>query len=253
MRPAGEPGLLADQLDGQLALGAELDRRAGHPGAGRQLGRAEVEPPGDGQVPGGLAGILQQCPQRDPVVGPHGGGPVGATRRVLVKGAGAPDVGIAAMDLGVVDGPDAETVPGTTGGLFDQTGEAASDGVGAPGAVLGERLQSLPVGRSVEGQDRLGDGVLLDVEGHGGDPLGEAAEAAAGEGPGEATEEVLPDRPKRRSVRHGVSPVRGQMGSSTWQVPSRRRRFQYDIFVRIVWSYSGKLLFSKGANQQRTA
>ena len=83
------------------------------------------------------------------------------------------------MDLGVIEGRDAVAVPDPPGGRLDQASQAAGDLVGVPGAVLGERLQGLPVGRSLEGQDGLGDGVLLDVEGHGGDPLGEAAEAAA--------------------------------------------------------------------------
>src|SRR5512142_3435569 len=55
-------------------------------------------------------------------------------------------------------------------------------------------------------EDRLGDGVLFDVEGQSGDPLGEAAESEAGEGPVEGLEQCLPDRPEERSVSHrGIS------------------------------------------------
>ena len=38
------------------------------------------------------------------------------------------------------------------------------------------------MGVLLQGQDRLGDGVFLDVDRHGGDPLGEVVEAAAGAG-----------------------------------------------------------------------
>ena len=92
----------------------------GQPG---QLRLAEVEPPGDGQEPGGPAGVLEQRPQGDPVVGPDGGGPVGAAGGVLVEGAGAPDVLAAAVDLGVVDGRDVVAVPDSPGGLLDQPGQ----------------------------------------------------------------------------------------------------------------------------------
>src|SRR6185369_7556597 len=136
------------------------------------------------------------------VVGQDGGGPVGAACGVLVEGAGPPDVLAGAVDLGVVDGRDVVTVPGAAGGVLDQTGQAAGDGVGTPGPVLGEGLHRLPVGGPLDGQGGLGDGVLLDVEGQGGDPLGEATMAGSGEGPGEGLERCLPDGPEQRSVSH---------------------------------------------------
>ena len=82
----------------------------------------------------------------------------------------------------------------------------------APGAVLGEGLQGLPVAGALDGQDGLGDGVLLDVEGQGGDPLGEAAEAGLGEGPGEGAEQALPDGPEPRNFGHRGISVRARMG-----------------------------------------
>src|SRR5436305_12826676 len=107
---------------------------------------AEVEPPGDGQEPGGAAGILEQCPERHPVVGADGGGPVGAAGGVLVEGAGAPDIRAGAVDLGVIDGRDVVAVPGAAGGLLDQTGEVAGDGGGVQAAVLGDGLHRLSAG-----------------------------------------------------------------------------------------------------------
>src|SRR5262249_40695570 len=153
--------------------------------------------------------------------------PVGAAGGVLVEGAGAPDVGTAAMDLGVIDGRDVVAVPEPSGGPLDQPGQAPGDSVGVPGAVLGEGFQGLPVGRAFQGPDGLGDGVFLDIEGQGGDPLGEAAVSASAEAAGEGGEPGLPEGPEERSFRHGESPGAGPNGiGTTWQVPSRRRLFQ---------------------------
>ena len=57
-------------------------------------------------------------------MGPDGGGPVGAAGGVLVEGAGAPDVGAGAVDLGVIDGRDMVAVPDPTGGRLDQAGQS---------------------------------------------------------------------------------------------------------------------------------
>src|SRR3954470_1402911 len=149
-------GLLPDQFDGQLALGPEwlgVARGRGQPG---QLTLAEVEPPGDRQIPGGSPVVPEQGPEADPVVGPHGGGPVGAAGGVLVEGAGAPDIRAVAMDLGVIGGPDVVAVPDPPRCLLDQPGQAAGDVVGPPGAGLGEGLDRLPVARAFDGQDGLG-------------------------------------------------------------------------------------------------
>src|SRR5207302_5657246 len=110
-RPGDDPGLFAEQRDGQFTLGAERLSAAGFPGLGRQLRAAEVEPPGTGQEPGGLLGLVEQGAEDHPVVGPDGRGPVGAASRVLMEGAGPPDVGTGAMDFGVVGGPDVVSVP----------------------------------------------------------------------------------------------------------------------------------------------
>src|SRR5208283_1696541 len=112
-----------------------------------------------------------------------------------------------------------------------------------PGAVLGEGFQGLPGGGLLQGQDRLGDGVFLDVQRHGGDPLGEAVEAVAGEGPSEGVEQGLPDGPGELSFGHDASPVSGPDGSvTTWQIPTRRRGFQYRTPAQLLWSFSWKLL-----------
>ena len=112
----------------------------------------------------------------------------------------------------------------------DQTGRLAMTRVTLDGGLL-------------QGQDRLGDGVFLDVERHGGDPLGEVVEAAAGEGPSEGVGQGLPDGPGELSFGHDASPVSGPDGSvTTWQVPTRRRRFQYGTPTQLLWSLSWKLL-----------
>ena len=144
-----------------------------------------------------------------------GGGPIGAAGGVLVEGTGAPDVGAGAMDLGVIDGRDLVAVPDPTWGGGDQASQGLSDALLVPGAVLGEGFQGLPGGGLLQGQDRLGDGVFLDVDRHGGDPLGEVVEAAAGEGPSEGVEQGLPDGPGELSFGHDASPVSGPVGSAT--------------------------------------
>ena len=92
------------------------------------------------------------------------------------------------MNLGVIDGRDVVAVPDPAGGVLDQPGQDGRHGVGVPGSVLGEALQSPPIGGPFDGQDRLGDGVLLDVEGQRRDPLDETAVAEMGESPGEGQE-----------------------------------------------------------------
>jgi hypothetical protein len=149
-------------------------------------------------------------------VRPDGAGTIGAARGVLVEGAGAPDVLPGAVDLGVIDGRDVIAVPDPSGGLLDEPGQGAGDEVAAPGAGLGEGLHGLPVGGPFDGEDRLGDGVLLDIEGHGGDPCDEMAMSGSGERRGEGEEQVLPDRPEQSSVRHGTSP-----GGTGWNVATQ--------------------------------
>src|SRR5512135_1593792 len=216
-----DPGLLPEQLDHQLALGVEHLLGAGEARPGGQLRLAEVEPPGQRQEPGGLAGVLEQRPDDDPVVRPHGGGPVRAAGGVLVEGAGAPDVVSRAVDLGVIARRDVVAVPEPPRGRVGEPGQASGYGSAAPGAVLGEGLQGLPVVGAFDGQDRLGDRVLLDVQGQGGDPLGKAPTSRLGEGPGEGVEQVLPDRPELRNFGHRGISVRTRMG---YHNPSRFAR-----------------------------
>ena len=150
-------------------------------------------------------------------MGPDGAGSVGAAGGVFVEGAGAPHVGAPAMHLGVIDGRDVVAVPEPAGGGLDQPGQPPGNRIGAPGAVLGEALHRLPVVRPLQGQDGLSDGVLLDVKGHGGDPLGEAAESAVAEASGEGVHQVLPGGPDERSFGHDASPVLGPDGvDPTW-------------------------------------
>ena len=119
-------------------------------------------------------------------MGTDGGGPVGAAGGVLVESTGPPNVGAGAMDLGVIDSRDTVAVPDPTRGRGDQVGQGPGDAVLVPGAILGERFQGLPGGGLLQGQDRLGDGVFLNVQRHGGDPFSEAVEAVAGEGQAKA-------------------------------------------------------------------
>src|SRR5262249_51877954 len=224
---------LAEQLHGQLALGAERHEAVA---PGRQLRLAEIEPAGDRQEPPGLARLVEQGAQDDPVVGADGTGAVGAAGGVLVEGAGAPDVRAGAMDLGVIDGRDVVAVPDPTRGVFDQAGRGVGDPALVPAAVLGEGFEGLPGGGPLQGQDRLGDGVLLDVERHRGDPLGEAAEAAAGERAGEGGEQGLPVGPGERSFGHGASPVSGPVGACHYpagsdQEPPPSRRYVRSAIV----------------------
>ena len=144
---------------------------------------------------GGPTGVGQQGAEDDPVVGADSAGAVGAAGGVLVEGAGAPDVGAAAVYLGVVAGPDAVAVPGAVGPAVEAVRQAPVQAAQVPGAVLGEGLQGLPVLGAVQADKRLGDGVLLDVEGQAGDPLDEALLAAAGEAQGDRQQDGLPEGP----------------------------------------------------------
>src|SRR5262249_42521244 len=220
------PRLLAEQLHRQLPLGAGTPRP---PRPGRQLRLAEVEPAGDRQEPAGFARLVEHGAEDDPVVGADGAGAVGAAGGVLMEGAGAPDVRPGAMDLGVIDGRDVVAVPDPPRGGGDQAGQVVGDAALVPAAVLGEGLEGLPGGGLLQGQDRLGDGVLLDVEDQGGDPLGEVAEAAATERAGEGGEQSLPMGPGERSFGHGASPGSGPVGAchypagSDQETPPSRR------------------------------
>ena len=122
-----------------------------------------------------------------------------------MEGAGAPDPLAAAVDLAVVDGVDAVAVPEATGGLFQQVGQGPLDQLLVPVADLGEVLQLLPALFQAQGDEGLGDGVFLDVEGQPGDPDDEAAEAAGGEGRGEGGQQGLPEGPEQGSL-HGTPP-----------------------------------------------
>ena len=147
------------------------------------------------------------------------------------------------MDLGVIDGRDMVAVPDSPRGSGNQPSQAPGDAVLVPGAVLGEGFQGFPGGGLLQSQDRLGDSVFLDVQRHGGNPLGEAVEAAAGEGPSEGLQQGLPDGPGEFSLGHDASPVSGQLGLSP---PGKFRpgdaTFQYGTPAQLLWNFSWKLL-----------
>src|SRR5262249_33994784 len=63
-----------------------------------------------------------------------------------------------------------------------------------PGAVLGKRLQGLPVVGAVDADEGLGDGVLLDVQRQSSDPLDEALLTSAGEAHSEGQQDGLPEQ-----------------------------------------------------------
>src|SRR5512135_3623426 len=136
-------------------------------------------------------------------------------------------------------------VPDSPRGSGNQPSQAPGDAVLVPGAVLGEGFQGFPGGGLLQSQDRLGDSVFLDVQRHGGNPLGEAVEAAAGEGPSEGLQQGLPDGPGEFSLGHDASPVSGQLGLSP---PGKFRpgdaTFQYGTPAQLLWSFSWKLLRS---------
>src|SRR5262249_19837772 len=124
-----DPRLLAEQVDRQFALGPER-HDALRPT--RQLRLPEVEPPGDRQEPPRLVGLVEQGTADHPVVGADGTGPVGAAGGVLMEGAGPPDVGTGAMDLGVIDARDAVAVPDPPRGGRDQARQGPREaGAGA--------------------------------------------------------------------------------------------------------------------------
>src|SRR5262249_60917273 len=114
---------------------------------------------------------------------------------ILVEGADAPDVLARAVDVAVVAGKDMEAVPGAARCAVQGAGQSPLQGHAVPGAVLGEGLQSLPIAGPADADEGLGDGVLLDVEGQAGDPLGEATPAGTSEAGGEGGEQRLPQRP----------------------------------------------------------
>ena len=244
-----DAGLLAEQRDGQFALGVEFQDTLG---SDRQLRLAEVEPAGDRQEPRGLLGFGEQGAQDHPVVGADGRGPIRAAGGVLVERAGAPDVRTGAMDLGVIDSRDMVAVPDSPRGSGNQPSQAPGDAVLVPGAVLGEGFQGFPGGGLLQSQDRLGDSVFLDVQRHGGNPLGEAVEAAAGEGPSEGLQQGLPDGPGEFSLGHDASPVSGQLGLSP---PGKFRpgdaTFQYGTPAQLLWSFSWKLLYKEAGRFDR--
>jgi hypothetical protein len=107
----------------------------------------------------------------------------------------------------MIDDRDLVAVPDAAGSLVDEFPEVASEDLGLPDCVLGEGLQSLPVGESLDGGDRLGDGVLLDLEDQCGGPLEESTMSGSSEVEGEGFEDLLPEEPDECSPPHGASPV----------------------------------------------
>ena len=88
---------------------------------------------------------------------------------------------------------------------------------------------------------------------HGGDPLGEAVEAATGERPGEGVEQALPDGPSEFSFTHDASPVLGRSGP----LPPGRFRpgdavFQDGTSDQVSFSFSGKLLLIDSISREQS-
>jgi len=154
-------------------------------------------------------------------VGADRGGAVGAAGGVLVEGTDAPDVLAGAVDLGVVAGPDLVAMPGAVGQSVEAACQAPGQAAGLPGAILGECFQRLPVVDAVQGDQRLGDGVLLDVEGQAGDPLDETLPASSGKAEGKGQQDGLPERPQPVSVHHAPPGTRF-VGGVNRQAPSGR-------------------------------
>ena len=110
-----------------------------------------------------MLGVVQQGTDDDPVVSAHGGGAVRTAGGVLMKGVGPPDVLAGTMDFSIVAGPDVETVPDTSGSVFQELAGNAFDVVAVPGAVLGEGFQGFPVVGPFQSDEGLGDGVFLNI------------------------------------------------------------------------------------------
>ena len=127
--------------------------RPGGPGPGGQLRLAEVEPPGDRQEPGGLVGVLQQRPAGRPSCAPArwwpGWGSGRCTRGRCRCPRRARPSGGPWCHRRPRRGSRARVRPGA---FSTSRVRRAGDGVGPPGAVLGEGLQRLPVGGPLDGR-----------------------------------------------------------------------------------------------------
>ncbi len=102
---------------------------------------------------------------------------IGTACGVLVVGAGAPDIGTGAMDLGVVQSRDAVAIPAFAGAEIEQLGEAVFQQGLIPVPGFDKGFQNLPVIGAAEGDEGLGDGMFFDIEGQSGDPLDKVSPA----------------------------------------------------------------------------
>ena len=112
----------------------------------------------------------------------------------------------------------AQGIGGRHVAIPDATSGSGKDAT--PTGPDGVRADQIDDVRIVLDQQRAGRGVVL-----------------AGERPGEAVEQDLPDGPGELSFGHHASSVSGPVGSvTTWQVPTRRRYFSIrharSVFVR---------------------
>ena len=137
-------------------------------------------------------------------------------------------------------------MPEPTRGRGAQASQGPVDQVLVPGPFSAEDFSSFQFVDAPQGEDGLGDGVFLDVEGQRGDPDDEAVETTAGEGPSEGLQQGLPDGPGEFSLGHDASPVSGQLGLSP---PGKFRpgdaTFQYSTPAQLLWSFSWKLLYKR--------
>src|SRR5262249_61705269 len=130
-----------------------------------------------------------------------------------------PDGGAGAKVLGGGPGPNPVAMPGAGGPAVEAAGQAPLEEGEVPGAILGEGLQGLPVADSAQADQRLGDGVFLDVEGQAGDPLDEALLAAAREADGDRQQDGLPEQPQLGSL-HRTPPEGGLSADTTDKLPA---------------------------------
>ena len=91
-------------------------------------------------------------------------------------------------------------MPDPPRGSLDHLGQGVFHTLAVPGTGFGEGLHRLPVVDPFHGNYGLGEGVFLDVEDQGGEPLNDAPPAGDSETTGEAGEQTLPVRPNGCSV-----------------------------------------------------
>jgi len=141
-------------------------------GTAGQLALAEVEPPGDGRYQAGLPGFSSTA-RGPPSCAPGRWWPGSGSGRCTRGRCRCPDVGAVAVDFGVIDGRDVVTVPEAAGAF--STRQASLRVTESVRQARTRRTSPSPSSRrAARWPGWTGDGVLLDVQRQGGDPLGES-------------------------------------------------------------------------------